>query len=297
MLDIIKLLRPQQWVKNTFLFLPTFFAGAIGFTDHWLQLLGGFVSFSLTASAVYVLNDYRDRESDRLHPEKSKRPIASGKVSPTQAIVIFVALIIGGLGLAAWLKMSFFFISLIYLFLNILYSFGLKNVSIIDIMIVAVGFNIRLKGGGLLVDIPLSSWITIMVFLLSLFIAVGKRRDDILIKDNSGKVMRKSLAGYNIEFLNAWLGILAGVIIVAYIMYAQDKPSQAHMGSYRLYYTMVFVIAGLMRYMQLVYIDQKTGSPIKIVYTDRFLQVVLISWMVVYFIIIYLPRESIFGYL
>ncbi|MBE7178194.1 MAG: decaprenyl-phosphate phosphoribosyltransferase [Mucilaginibacter polytrichastri] len=297
MLEAIKLLRPQQWIKNTFLFLPAFFAGYIGFAGHWVLLIGGFVSFSLTASAVYVLNDYRDREADRLHPEKSKRPIASGKIGPKTALVLFAVLIIAGLGIAALLKMSFFFISLIYLFVNILYSFGLKNVSIIDIMIVAVGFNLRLKGGGLLVDVSLSSWMTIMVFLLSLFIAVGKRRDDILIKDTSGKVMRKSLAGYNIEFLNAWLGILAGVIIVAYIMYAQSPESMHHMGSYRLYYTMIFVIAGLMRYMQLVYIDQKTGSPIKILYTDRFLQLVLILWIVVYFIIIYLPGESIFGHL
>lgn len=294
MLHIIKLLRPQQWIKNTFLFLPAFFAGNIGVLAYWPQLIGGFFSFSFTASAVYIINDYRDREADRLHPEKSKRPIASGKVGAKTALILFFVLVTAGLGLAFYMNRGFFYISSFYLILNILYSFGLKNVSILDIMIVALGFNLRLKGGGLLSAVPLSSWIVIMVFLLSLFIAVGKRRDDILIKDSSGKTMRKSLSGYNIEFLNAWLGILAGVIIVAYLMYAQAPASQSHMGSYRLYYTMIFVIAGLMRYLQLVYIDKKTGSPIKILYTDRFLQIVLVLWMVAYFAIIYLPDESIF---
>lgn len=294
MIHIIKLLRPQQWVKNTFLFLPAFFAGNINVLAYWPQLIGGFFSFSFTASAVYIINDYRDREADRLHPEKSKRPIASGKVSTKTALFLFVILVLAGLGLAFFMNRGFFYISSFYLVLNIFYSFGLKNVSILDIMIVALGFNLRLKGGGLLSAVPLSSWIVIMVFLLSLFIAVGKRRDDILIKDISGKTMRKSLSGYNIEFLNAWLGILAGVIIVAYLMYAQAPASQNHMGSYRLYYTMIFVIAGLMRYLQLVYIDKKTGSPIKILYTDRFLQIVLVLWMVAYFVIIYLPDESIF---
>jgi decaprenyl-phosphate phosphoribosyltransferase len=294
MLEYIKLLRVKHWVKNTFIFIPLFFAGDFLIESNWIKLILGFFSFSFIASAVYIINDYRDIENDKLHPEKSKRPLASGKVKPTNAFIIFSLLILVGLSIAWYCSIGFFAICLVYFILNLSYSFGLKSVSILDVMIVAAGFNLRIKGGGILSDVDLSSWITIMVFLLALFMAVGKRRDDILIKENSGVAMRKSLTGYNRQFLDIWLGILSAVIIVSYLMYTLSPDVIHRLGTYRLYYTSIFVIAGLMRYLQLVFIANDTSSPIKILYTDRFTQLVLLLWVISFVIIIYLPNDAIF---
>lgn len=294
MADYIKLLRVKHWVKNIFIFIPLFFAGDILIESNWLVLILGFFSFSFIASSVYILNDYRDIESDKLHPEKSKRPLASGKVKPSIAFIIFAILILSGMSLAWYSSFGFFTICLIYFIVNLSYSFGLKNISILDVMIVAVGFNLRIKGGGILSDVDLSSWINIMVFQLSLFMAIAKRRDDILIRENSGVNMRKSLSGYNRPFLDIWLGILSAIIIVSYLMYTLSPEVITRLGTYRLYYTCVFVIAGLMRYMQLVFINNDTSSPIKVLFTDRLIQVILLLWVISYTIIIYLPEDPIF---
>lgn len=294
MADYLKLLRVKHWVKNIFIFIPLFFAGDILTESNWLVLILGFFSFSFIASSVYILNDYRDIESDKLHPEKSKRPLASGKVKPHIAFLIFAILIISGMSLAWYCSFGFLIICLIYFIVNLSYSFGLKNISILDVMIVAVGFNLRIKGGGILSDVDLSSWINIMVFQLSLFMAIAKRRDDILIRENSGVNMRKSLSGYNRPFLDIWLGILSAIIIVSYLMYTLSPEVITRLGTYRLYYTCVFVIAGLMRYMQLVFINNDTSSPIKVLYSDRLIQVILLLWVISYSIIIYLPDDPIF---
>jgi decaprenyl-phosphate phosphoribosyltransferase len=294
MADYIKLLRVKHWVKNIFIFIPLFFAGDMLIESNWLVLILGFFSFSFIASSVYILNDYRDIESDKLHPEKSKRPLASGKVKPPIAFIIFAILILSGMSLAWYCSFGFFTICLIYFIVNLSYSFGLKNISILDVMIVAVGFNLRIKGGGILSDVDLSSWINIMVFQLSLFMAIAKRRDDILIRENSGVNMRKSLSGYNRPFLDIWLGILSAIIIVSYLMYTLSPEVITRLGTYRLYYTCVFVIAGLMRYMQLVFINNDTSSPIKVLFTDRLIQVILLLWVISYTIIIYLPEDPIF---
>jgi len=294
MINYIKLLRVKHWIKNLFIFLPMFFAGEFLGTQYWARLIAGFFAFSFMASAVYILNDYRDIENDRLHPEKSKRPLASGKVKPHFALVFFIVLIITGL-VTAWIcSTGFFLICVFYLVLNVFYSFGLKSIAILDVMIVAVGFNLRIKAGGILGDIDLSSWINVMVFLLALFMAVGKRRDDILIKESSGLSMRKSLSGYNLAFLDTWIGVLSGIIIVSYLMYTMSPVVITRLGTYRLYYTAIFVIAGLMRYMQLVFIANDSSSPIKVIYKDRFIQVVLLLWIISYFVIIYLPDDPIF---
>lgn len=292
--NYLLLLRANHWIKNTFIFLPLFFAGEFLHIDKWLNLLIGFFAFSLLASAVYILNDYKDIENDKLHAQKLSRPLAAGLISKKVALVLFSILLCMGLGIAWFSSFGFFVICLCYLIINFAYSFGLKQVAILDVIIVAIGFNLRLKAGGVLADLPLSSWITIMVFLLALFMAIGKRRDDILIQENSGVTVRKSLSGYNLTFLNAWLVILIAIIIVSYMMYTLSPEVIERLDTYRLYYTSIFVLAGLMRYMQLVFIENDTSSPIKIVYQDRFIQIVLLLWIISFIVIIYLPNEPIF---
>jgi 4-hydroxybenzoate polyprenyltransferase len=276
-----------------FLFVPLFFAGEIFDRDNLIRLFYGFIAFSCIASSIYIINDYRDREDDRKHPVKCKRPLAAGTVSPTAAIVICVILILGGFGLAYWIRDKFLFVLAIYFLINLGYSLGLKNVPILDIILLAAGFVLRIKSGSVIARVFLSEWIVIMVFLLSIFMAIGKRRDDVLLKLSSGTDMRKSIKGYNLDFLNTLLALVSAVIIVSYFMYTMSPEVEARLGR-RLYYTCLFVMAGLMRYLQIIYVSSDSGSPTKILYKDRFIQLTLVLWIASFALILYLKDITIF---
>jgi 4-hydroxybenzoate polyprenyltransferase len=290
----LKLLRPSHWAKNLFLFIPLFFKGEIFIFDKVMQTGIGLIAFSLIASSIYIINDYNDVEADRRHPVKCKRPIASGAVSKPMALVIFVlCLLIGGY-LAWYVRPKFLFVTGIYFILNLLYSFGLKNISILDILILSCGFVLRVKAGGIAANVAVSEWLMIMVFLLALFMAVAKRRDDVLIKTATGQEMRKAAAGYNLDFLNVTLALVSAVIIVAYLMYTMAPETIHRFGTYRLYYTCLFVIGGLLRYLQITYVENNTGSPTKILYKDRFIQLTILLWVLSFYVIIYLPTNKSF---
>jgi len=289
----LKLLRPKDWAKNLFLFIPLFFAGEFLDSDKLIHLFYGFIAFSCIASSIYIINDYRDREDDRKHPVKCKRPLAAGTVSPTAAIVICTILILGGFGLAWWIRDKFLFVLAIYFFINLGYSLGLKNVPILDIILLAAGFVLRIKSGSVIARVFLSEWIVIMVFLLSIFMAIGKRRDDVLLKLSSGTDMRKSIKGYNLDFLNTLLALVSAVIIVSYFMYTMSPEVETRLGR-RLYYTCLFVMAGLMRYLQIIYVSSDSGSPTKILYKDRFIQLTLVLWIASFALILYLKDITIF---
>ena len=289
----LKLLRPKDWAKNLFLFIPLFFAGEFLDSDKLIHLFYGFIAFSCIASSIYIINDYRDREDDRKHPVKCKRPLAAGTVSPTAAIVICTILILGGFGLAWWIRDKFLFVLAIYFFINLGYSLGLKNVPILDIILLAAGFVLRIKSGSVIARVFLSEWIVIMVFLLSIFMAIGKRRDDVLLKLSSGTDMRKSIKGYNLDFLNTLLALVSAVIIVSYFMYTMSPEVETRLGR-RLYYTCLSVMAGLMRYLQIIYVSSDSGSPTKILYKDRFIQLTLVLWIASFILILYLKDITIF---
>lgn len=293
-MDYIKLLRPKDWAKNLFLFIPLFFAGKITDPEKILSVSLGFIAFSLVASSIYIINDYKDIEDDRKHPVKRNRPLASGAVSKTMALVICAALLIGGFGLAWFIREKFMFILGVYFLINLGYSLGLKSIAILDIILLAIGFVLRIKAGSIIALIPLSEWIIIMVFLLALFMAVGKRRDDVLLKLSSGADMRKSIKGYNLDFLNVLLSLICAVIVVAYFMYTMSDEVRSQLGTYRLYYTCLFVIGGIMRYLQLIFVTADSGSPTKILYKDRFIQITLLLWIASFISIIYLKDITIF---
>lgn len=290
----LKLLRPKHWAKNLFLFIPLFFFGEIFNGQKLLVVLYGFICFSLLASSIYIINDYMDIEADRSHPTKSKRPLAAGTVSKSTALIIFALLVLTGFGIAYSIDQKFTFILGLYFVLNLAYSFGLKNISILDIFIVSIGFVLRIKAGGAIANIPVSEWLMLMVFLLALFMAIAKRRDDIVLKIASGKDLRIASKGYNMDFLNTSLALVSAVIIVAYLMYTMDQVTMARFKTYRLYYTSIFVIAGLMRYLQIAYVDNNTGSPTSILYKDRFIQITILLWILSFYVIIYLPTNKSF---
>lgn len=286
-MNIIKLLRVKEWIKNLFIFIPAFFAGTFNDVSRYPYLLFGFLAFSFVASGIYIFNDYRDVKEDRLHPIKKNRPLASGAVSLKLAFNIMWILFIGGLAIGFYLDKKVFMILLIYAVFNLLYSSGLKHVSILDVLILSSGFILRVIAGGVISVVPISQWLIIMVFLLSLFLALAKRRDDLLIFITSNKVTRKSIKEYNMDFLNIMLAMLCAVIIVAYIMYTISPEVTRRLQSEYVYTTVIYVIAGIMRYLQIIYIKEDSGSPTLVLYKDKFIIFTLLGWIIHYFILIY----------
>lgn len=284
---ILKLLRVPQWVKNLFLFIPIFFAGHALETKFYPVLALGFISFSLIASGVYILNDLCDFKVDQAHPKKKLRPIASGKVSILKARLSLVVVVSIGLVLAYFLNLNFFILLIVYLMINIGYSFGLKNISILDIMMVSSGFLIRIYSGGVLTNTHISPWLAIMILLLSLFLALAKRRDDLVVTDDPSAV-RKSIKQYNLDFINSGLSIFAGVIIVAYILYTLSPDVIARFETEWLFTTAIFVIAGIMRYLQITFVEKNSGSPSSLLYKDKFIFITVLGWIVSFYVIIYI---------
>jgi 4-hydroxybenzoate polyprenyltransferase len=280
-------MRPHQYIKNLFIFLPLFFALKITDTELLGNAFLAFIAFSLTASAIYTLNDYHDIEEDKQHPKKKKRPLASGAITKLEAIFIMIVLFFAGFSLMASFSVNAVAILSLYIIINILYSFYLKHVAILDVTIIAIGFVLRLFIGSVVTGIVLSMWIVIMTFLLALFMALAKRRDDVLIYLDTGKKMRKVIDGYNLQFLDTAMAIMASVVIVAYTIFTTSAEVVKRFHSEYLYLTALFVILGIMRYLQITFIMEDSGSPTKIVLKDRFLQFTIISWLVAFIWILY----------
>ena len=280
-------MRPHQYIKNLFIFLPPFFALKITDTDLLLNAFIAFIAFSLTASAIYTLNDYHDIEEDKQHPKKKYRPLASGAINKSQAVIIMSVLFVLGFTLMASLSLKATAILAAYVVMNIAYSLYLKHVAILDVVIISIGFVLRLFIGSAVSDIPLSMWIVLMTFLLALFLCMAKRRDDMLIYLDTGKKMRKVIDGYNLQFLDSAMSIMASVVIVAYVIYTSSAEVMARMNSEHLYLTGIFVILGIMRYLQVALVCKDSCSPTKIVLKDRFMQLTLIGWVISFVWILY----------
>lgn len=291
----LKLLRPKDWAKNLFLYIPLFFSGEIFDLNKIILVFEGFVAFSFIASSIYIINDYGDIEDDRKHPEKKHRPLASGKASPTIALIICVILVILGFTIAYFANTRFLILLALYFAINICYSFGLKNIPILDIFIIAIGFSLRIRSGGVLASVDVTVWMNIMVFLLALFMALGKRRDDVLLKLSSGVDMRKVVKGYTLDFLNTMLALVSAVMIVSYFMFTVSEGVIKRHHTERLYLTALFVMAGIMRYLQIIYVNADSGSPTKILYKDRFIQISILLWMISFYLLIYAKKIPFFN--
>ncbi|RMD82364.1 MAG: decaprenyl-phosphate phosphoribosyltransferase [Lentisphaerae bacterium] len=284
---MFKLMRVHQYVKNGFILLPLFFAARI---THWpllLNALFAFVAFSICASALYIFNDIQDVNEDRLHPKKCKRPLAAGEISIKAASLLAVLLLGLGLTVMWFCSERAFFILVFYLILNAAYCVYLKHIPIMDISIIAMGFVMRLFVGSFCTDVPLSMWIVVMTFLLALFLALAKRRDDVLIFNETGKKMRKVVDGYNLTFVNNAMVLMAAVVIVAYLQYTTSPEVRERLHSDYLYLTAVFVVLGILRYLQLAFVHGQTGSPTRVLLRDLFLQLILAGWLISFGVILY----------
>jgi len=283
---IIRLLRPKQWIKNGFVAAPLFFTPDKVSAGSLLDVLAGFAVFSMAASAVYCLNDLRDAEADRGHPVKKNRPVASGAISPATAVIMMALLLAGGAALGAWRVPAILWVVGAYFAINIAYTIHLKQIAILDVLIVAFGFVLRVEAGALIVGITPSAWILIVTGLLALFIALAKRRDDIVRDLNAQH--RKSLDGYTLPFLDGSLMAVLSTLLVSYLIFTTDQAVMARLGSEQLYFTGPFVIAGVLRYLQLTIVYERSGSPTDLVYRDLGLQLSIAGWLATFVWLLYL---------
>lgn len=276
--NFLHLIRIEHWVKNLFLFIPAFFGAKLLAPGVLLRAIAGFIAFSLVASAVYVLNDLVDAKQDRNHPDKSRRPIASGAISSRQAMIILAVLLISGSLLAGYLSEVMLLITLIYFFNNLLYSFYLKHIALVDISLIGIGFLLRVYAGGEVTGVAVSQWLTVMTFLLALILGLAKRRGEYLIA-TEGQVFRKALEGYNLPFLDMSMVVCSTVAVVAYLMYCFSPEVTQRIGNEKIYYTAFFVVLGVLRYLQLTLVFNKTESPTRALLRDGFLKIILLAWI------------------
>ena len=289
--DILRLIRPKQWIKNMFVFIPMFFAGEL-FDLHSLYLCAvTFLAYSLIASSIYCYNDIVDADADRRHPVKCHRPVASGAVSVRLAYTLMALMAVLSVAVVLLLPpevmASVLAVVLFYYLLNLSYCSKLKQYAIVDVCIVAFGFVLRILAGGFACEVTPSNWLVIMTFLLTLFMSFAKRRDDVLRMNETGEPPRKNTVRYNLTFINQAITITASVTLVCYIMYTVSPEVTERFDTPYLYLTFVFVLLGLLRYIQIAVVDKKSGDPTKVILHDHFSQMIVVAWVLSFLLMIY----------
>src|SRR5574341_11859 len=279
-IDYIRLLRPHQWIKNLLIIAPPFFGGAfLADPTIFFKMAQAFFAFSFASSTGYIINDLFDLRTDRLHPTKKSRPIASGSVSVGMSIVLLLLTFILSMGLSLRFGEGFILIIILYLMLNIAYSLFLQHIVIVDAISIALGFVFRIGAGGKASGIEVSSWLFLTTFLLSLLLAFGKRRFE-LVSLNNSTAFRRVLAKYRMNFLDTALSIFATTAIVTYSLYAVERGPRAFV------ITVPFVCYGVLRYMYLVQTDT-SGDPTEALLKDKWLFTCVFLWIIATAIIIY----------
>jgi 4-hydroxybenzoate polyprenyltransferase len=287
MMPFIKALRPHQWIKNLFVLAALIFSKHVFDPEYLLRALLAFVSYWFISSAVYLFNDIRDRKSDRNHPEKRHRPIASGAlgVSTAFGMAFFLALI--ALWLAFGVQLYFGFILIIYMLFNIAYSLGLKNVVILDVMIIASGFLLRAIGGALAIEVDISSWFILCTMLLALFLGFVKRRQELTLLENQAGQHRQSLKDYSAPFLDQVIAVMTSGSLLSYALYTMSPDVTEKLGAPYLSLTIPFVIYGLLRYLYLVYNKGQGGDTATTLLRDFPLQLACLFWVITLSAVLY----------
>lgn len=267
MKEIIKLLRVSHWTKNVFVFVPLVFSKNLMNKDFLVEVLFAFVFFSIASSLVYVFNDLIDAGKDKLHQIKKFRPIASGKISRSKAVIIIFILIILTAVSFFVLNLQFNLVLLGYILLNISYSLLLKKIVIIDLLSVSIGFMLRVISGALVINVPLSSWLILTTLFLSLFLAVAKRRAEFIIYENENNT-RIVLKDYNLKLLDLFLAVSAGGIIISYSLYSVAERTVNYFHTENLVFTTIFVIYGIFRYLYLIHKENNGENSLEILLKD-----------------------------
>ena len=279
----IKLLRPKQWIKNSFVIAPLVFAKHIFEYDYVIKVIAAFILFCLISSSVYVLNDIIDCEKDKLHPKKKKRPIASGIISKMEASIVMAVLLPIVLIISFYIDLYFGWVILSYFANNILYSFKVKHIVILDVMSIALGFLLRVIGGALIIRVYISPWILLCTLLLALFLGFSKRRNELIVLEKSAENHRKILEEYSLEFIDNMLSIVTASTVMAYSLYTFSTNSE----NYNMMLTIPFVLYGIFRYQYIIYKKNEGGSPEETVLSDIPLIISIVLWGIVSVLILY----------
>ena len=281
-------LRPKQWSKNLLVFAGLVFSRNLFDTTNLLRSLGGFVAFCLLSGAVYLINDLADVENDRLHPLKRSRPIASGRLKPGAAKV--AAVVAAALALAGGFALDWRFgvIGLGYFVMQLAYSFKLKHMVVLDVMTVAAGFALRAVAGTVLVHVTISPWLFVCTILFALFIALAKRRHELLFLEGGGAAHRSVLEMYSEALLDQMMAVATSSTVIAYCLYTIAPETVAKFGTHNLMLTVPFVLYGVYRYLYLVYRKEMGGAPEKVLLTDVPLMVDGLLWMASVVAVLYL---------
>jgi 4-hydroxybenzoate polyprenyltransferase len=288
-LSLFLSLRPQQWTKNLLVFAPLLFAVKLFDVAALARATGGFVVFCLLSSVVYLVNDVMDRDSDRQHPLKRLRPIASGVVSVRTAISTAVLIAVATLGAAFALGWRFGAVSALYLALQTLYSGPLKHIVIIDVLTIAIGFVLRAVGGAVVIDVFVSQWLFVCTILLALFIALAKRRHELVLLADGATSHRPILGEYSAYLLDQMIAVVTASTLIAYIFYTISPETEQKFGTSWLGLTIPFPLYGIFRYLYLVHRRDGGGSPADLLLNDRPLLACVTLWGVAVVLIIYHP--------
>ena len=274
---LIKTMRPRQWPKNIFIFAALVFDKQLLHVDAFLRTLAGFVLFCLISSTVYIFNDIADVEADRQHPEKKHRPIPAGKLPLSAAWAAGISLAIVTLGFAYFLAPGFEAVLIVYFLLNLAYSKWLKHIPIIDVLVIATGFVLRVHAGVTLIQVErFSPWLYVVMTLLSLFLGFGKRRAELALLAHGAGSHRKVLDGYTLPLLDQYIMIVSGTTIVAYSLYTFSAPNVPENHSMML--TIPFVLYTIFRYLYLIEVKHAGGAPEEILLSDRPFQIAMVLW-------------------
>jgi len=291
----LRLIRVHQWIKNIFVFVPLLFSLHLFNKDYFITTLLGFLVFCLAASAIYVINDLVDIESDRAHPFKKNRPLPSGAITKTTAIITASLFLVLVFWLMMYFNQEFIYLVLAFVVLNVLYSFWFKNIVLLDIFSIAAGFSIRVLAGAFVIQVPISSWLLLTTMFISLFLGVMKRRSELMLVTETNKQItetteqksRKVLTQYSLNFADQMATVAATGVIVCYALYTVAPRTVSIFQTERLIYTTPFVVFGIFRFMYLEYVNRKGENTTRTLATDMPMILNVLAYAVVTIFIIY----------
>lgn len=291
LIGLLRTMRPKQWTKNAVIFAGLVFDGQLFITESFIRVFISFILLCLAASTIYIVNDLVDIESDRQHPKKKKRPLPSGQLPiplARAAAIIFPIISIGG---ALLYSLPLALVYILYIALHLWYSIRLKHVVLIDVLTITAGFVLRVAAGVVVIQVEqFSPWLYVCTALLALFLAVGKRRQELVLLGDQASQVRPIFKHYNMALLDDMLRIVTTSTLMAYTLYAIEEPSRALRGTNLALLTVPFVVYSIFRYLYLIHVKGEGGAPDEVLLRDRALQIGILLWALTFIGILYLPR-------
>lgn len=285
---ILMSMRPEQWIKNFFVFTALLFSKNLLNPPKDIQAIIGFSLFCMITGCTYLINDLIDLEKDKLHPVKSRRPLAAGKLRISTAVITILFTSFTGLFFAFYLNIFFGIIILAYFLLNVGYSMYLKNIVIIDVVSIAAGFVLRVLGGAVIISVAASQWLILCTILLSLFLGFSKRRHELVLLEGKASGHRSVLEHYSPYFLDQMIAVVTASTLICYALYAMSRETIEKLGTSKLIYTIPFVLYGIFRYLYLVHQKEEGGSPTEIMFTDKPMIINIGLWVISSVVFIYI---------